>query len=171
MPRYAALLRGVMPMNCKMPELRKALEGAGFTDVKTVIASGNAVFSSRTASEETLQKKCEAAMQKHMGRSFLTIVRSIERLEEILATDPYGKLPPNAKRNVTFLLGAPATKPKLPFDFKGARIHSLVGREAYSHYIPGSADPSFMTMLEKSLGKDITTRTWETVGRIVKAAG
>ena len=171
MPRYAALLRGVMPTNCKMAELKTALEKAGFTDVKTVIASGNVVFSSRTASEATLQKKCEAAMQKHMGKAFMTIVRPIDYLNELLETNPYGTLPANAKRNVTFLLDAPQAKPRLPIDFKGARIHSLEGREAYSHYIPGSADPSFMTMLEKTFGKNITTRTWDTVGRIVKAAG
>jgi uncharacterized protein (DUF1697 family) len=168
-PRYAALLRGVMPFNCKMADLKKALEKGGLTDVQTVIASGNVVFSTRAASEETIAKKCEAAMQKHMGRSFMTIVRPIERLEEILGTDPFGKLPPNAKRNVTFLADAPKAKPALPVDLKGARIVSLVGREAYTYYIPGVADPSFMTSLEKTFGKDITTRTWDTVGRIVKA--
>ena len=36
MPRYAAFLRGVNPMNAKMPELTKAFEAAGFADVKTV---------------------------------------------------------------------------------------------------------------------------------------
>ena len=30
MPRYAALLRGVMPMNAKMPDLKAAFESAGF---------------------------------------------------------------------------------------------------------------------------------------------
>jgi uncharacterized protein (DUF1697 family) len=34
--RYAAFLRGVMPTNCKMPELKRAFEDAGFKDVKTV---------------------------------------------------------------------------------------------------------------------------------------
>ena len=32
MPRYAAFLRGVTPMNLKMPELKAAFEAAGFTD-------------------------------------------------------------------------------------------------------------------------------------------
>lgn len=170
MPRYAALLRGVSPMNCKMPELKKALEKAGFTDVKTVISSGNAVFSSRAASEASIEKKCEAAMQTHMGKSFMTIVRPIERLEEILETDPYGKLPPNAKRNVTFLREAPAVNPRLPVDLRGARILSLSGREAYTYYVPNMVDPSFMVLIEKTFGRAVTTRTWETVGRIVKAA-
>jgi len=42
--RYAAFLRGVMPTNRKMPELKRCFEVAGFTEVKTVLASGNVVF-------------------------------------------------------------------------------------------------------------------------------
>lgn len=44
MLRYAALLRGVSPTNLRMPELKDALETAGFEDVKTVLSSGNALF-------------------------------------------------------------------------------------------------------------------------------
>ena len=157
-------------MNCRMSELKNALEKAGFTNVKTVISSGNAVFSSRAASEKALEKKCEDAMQKHMGKSFRTIVRPIDHLEAILATDPYGTLPPTSKRVVTFLLEKPATKPRLPVDLRGARILALKGREAFSYYVPLGLDPSFMVVIEKTFGKDVTTRTWETVGRIVKAA-
>ena len=172
MPQYAALLRGVMPTNCKMADLRKALESAGFTDVKTVISSGNAVFSSRKASERAIAKKCEAAMQKVMGRTFMTFVRSIDDLQSVLDRDYFAseKLPPNAKRNVTFIAELPKTKPKLPVDLRGARICGLEGDVAYTFYVPGLADPSFMTAIEKAFGKNVTTRTWETVGRIVKAA-
>jgi uncharacterized protein (DUF1697 family) len=42
--RYAAFLRAVSPMNAKMPELRRAFEAAGFSDVKTVLSSGNVVW-------------------------------------------------------------------------------------------------------------------------------
>ncbi|MEX2154937.1 MAG: DUF1697 domain-containing protein [Gemmatimonadaceae bacterium] len=37
--RYAAFLRGVSPMNAKMPELQKAFAAAGFTDVTTRLSS------------------------------------------------------------------------------------------------------------------------------------
>lgn len=42
--RYAALLRGVAPMNASMPESSRAFERAGFEHVKTVLASGNVLF-------------------------------------------------------------------------------------------------------------------------------
>ena len=80
MPRYAAFLRGVSPMNAKMPELKSAFEAAGFTDVKTVRSSGNVVFSSNRTSESALQRKAEAAMLKRLDHQFLTIVRLMHRL-------------------------------------------------------------------------------------------
>src|SRR6185295_163584 len=116
MPRYVAFLRGVMPTNCKMPELKSAFEAAGFTDVKTVLGSGNVVFSARAASETTLERKAEAAMKKRLGRSFPTIVRSVEDLQALLEADPFAsyRLKPNSKRVVTFLRETPKAKLKLP---------------------------------------------------------
>src|SRR5215204_4095986 len=103
MPRYAAFLRGVSPMNAKMPQLKGAFEAAGFTDVKTVLSSGNVVFTAARASDSSLQRKAEAAMTDHLGRTFLTIVRPIDALRELLASDPYQpfRLAPGAKRIVT----------------------------------------------------------------------
>ena len=160
-------------MNCRMSDLKAALENAGFTDVKTVISSGNAVFSSRSTSEKALERRCEEAIEAHMGRPFMTIVRTIDDLADLLERDPFARfsLPPMAKRNVTFLRTAPKPKPKLPLDLRGARILALDGREAFTYYLPHEADPAFMTVIEKTFGNRVTTRTWETVGRIVKAAG
>ena len=89
MSRYAAFLRGVMPTNAKMPELKRAFEAVGFTDVRTVLASGNVVFTASPASAATLERKAEAAMEKHLGRSFLTIVRPVAALRDLLESDPY----------------------------------------------------------------------------------
>jgi uncharacterized protein (DUF1697 family) len=72
MPRYVAFLRGVSPMNAKMPELKRCFEGCGLTEVKTLLSSGNVVFNARAASEATLQRKVEAAMTKQLGRPFFT---------------------------------------------------------------------------------------------------
>src|SRR6266851_5202552 len=105
MPRYAALLRGVMSTNAKMTPLKDAFEAAGFTDVKTILGSGNVVFSARAASEASLERRAEAAMNERLGRTFLTIIRPIEALRDLLESDPYKafRLAPGAKRVVTFL--------------------------------------------------------------------
>jgi len=172
MPRYAAMLRGVSPMNCRMPALREAFEKAGFTEVRTVISSGNVVFASRGTSESSMRKKAEAAMAAHMGRSFLTIVRRVDALRDLLASDPWKRfrLPALAKRNVTFLLRPPGAKLKLPVAIDGAAILALEGREVFSYYVPDrmGVGPDFMQLIEKTLGRDVTTRTWETVMKLAR---
>jgi len=170
MPRYAAFLRGVMPMNAKMPDLKQAFEAAGFSDVRTILSSGNVVFSARAASDVALQRKAETAMERRLGRSFLTIVRSISALQELLASDPYRqfRLGPKAKRIVTFLRQAPARKIALPVEQDGARILVVRGSEIFSAYLPTPKGPVFMTLIEKTFGKDQTTRTWDTVAKIAR---
>jgi uncharacterized protein (DUF1697 family) len=170
-PRYAAFLRGVMPTNCKMPALKAAFEAAGFTEVKTVLGSGNVVFDARSASEEKLQQKAEAAMHENLGRVFLPIVRPVEQLQKILATDPYKpfKVSPKAKRIVTFLRGRPHANITLPVELHGARILAMKDGEIFSAYLPTPKGPVFMTLIQKTFGEDVTTRTWETVRKVASA--
>lgn len=171
MPVYAALLRGVSPMNAKMPALRAALEAAGFTDVATVLASGNVVFRARKATNEALQRKVEAAMTTHMDRSFATIVRPVETLREMLSEDPLAAfdLAPKAKRIVTFLRDdQPGAE--MPLGKDGAQLLTRFGQDVLGAYVPSPGDPAFMRLIERSFGKEVTTRTWDTVKKIVRAA-
>jgi uncharacterized protein (DUF1697 family) len=157
-------------MNAKMPELRKAFEAAGFTEVKTVLSSGNVVFSARGASESSLQRRAEAAMTERLGQAFLTIVRPIDALRDMLASDPYRGfgLSPSAKRIVTFLRDAPKSKVALPLELDGARLLSLKGRELFSAYVPSPKGAVFMSLIEKTFGKELTTRTWDTVAKVAR---
>ena len=170
MKRYAAFLRGVSPMNCKMPALAQALEAAGFTEVRTLLSSGNAVFNA-TGTERTVRKKAEAAMEEHLDKAFMTFIRPVEELQALLEADPYSKfkLGPDAKRVVTFLPEAPPKVPRLPIELEGARILAVQGREVFSAYLPGPKGPVFMTLIEKTFGKDVTTRTWDTVRKVAAA--
>ena len=166
--RYAAFLRGVSPMNAKMPELKRCFEVAGFEDVTTVLSSGNVVFSAPSANEASLEKRAEAAMAKQLGRPFPTIVRSLDDLGAILASDPYKKfrLAPGSKRVVTFLRLAAKSKLPLPVEVDGARILCVKGGEVFTAYVPSRRGAVFMTLIEKTFGKDVTTRTWETIQKV-----
>src|SRR2546428_14179939 len=171
MPRSAAFVRGVMPMNAKMADLKQAFESAGFTDVKTVLSSGNVVFSARSAAEVGLQRKAEAAMFERLGQAFLTIVRPIEALQQMLASDPYKKfgVSPKAKRIVTVLRDELKAKLKLPVESDGARIHAMKGREILRAFLPSPKGPVFMVLIEKKFGKEQTTRTSDTIAKVVRA--
>ncbi len=170
--RYAAFLRGVMPTNVKMPELKGCFEAAGFSEVATVLSSGNVVFTAPPASEASLEAATAAAMQKRLGRVFPALIRSLPDLQVVLESDPWTAfaLPPASKRVVTFLREKPRTKPALPVEQDGARILRVEDRTAFSAYLPGPGGPVFMVLLERTFGRDITTRTWETVAKVVAKA-
>jgi len=172
MPRYVALLRGVSPMNCQMPVLKACLEDAGFTDVKTLLSSGNVAFNTpRSATLPALQRRVEKAMQAGAGYEFWTAVRPQAYLQQLLDADPFAgfKLPPDAKRIVTFLREPLEQEPKLPVGRDGALVLKLAGSEAFAYYTPGPTAPTFMTLLEKTFGKTITTRTLDTVAKCARA--
>jgi len=165
-----AFLRGVMPQNCKMAELKRCVEAAGCTEVKTVLASGNVMFNYPARAGSALEQKIESMMIKELGRSFMTIIRSAKELQSLIAADPFSEfeVPPEAKRVVTFMR-TPKTIEALPAELEGARILSVRGREAFTIYVRGPKSPVFMTLIEKTIGKQQTTRTWETVKKCATA--
>jgi uncharacterized protein (DUF1697 family) len=169
MPRYAAFLRGVMPTNASMADLRGAFEAAGYRNVRTVLASGNVVFDARATPIPALEKKVEAAIEKGLGRRFLTIVRPVEELRRLLEGDPYrGHVNPDAKRIVTFVRG-PVAALELPIQRDGAMLLHLDKDVLFSAYLPTPKGPVFMTLIEKAVGRDQTTRTWQTIEKVARA--
>jgi uncharacterized protein (DUF1697 family) len=156
-------------MNLKMKDLKRCLESAGYSDVKTVLSSGNVVFGARAGSESTLEKRLEKAMGEELDRPFMTLVRSLDALRELLDADPFARfvLPAGAKRTVTFLRNEPEKKVKLPEEVDGARILGVRGREVLTAYVPSPRGAQFMNVIERTFGKDITTRTWDTVKKVV----
>lgn len=171
MTAYAAFLRGVSPVVSKMSDLARAFEAAGFENVATVASSGNVVFRAR-GTAAALEKKAEAAMARTLGKTFMTIVRPIAELAAMLERDPFTRfdVPRNAKRVVTFFRERPARIPKLPVTLKQATIYAVQDREIFTAYVPQPGNPVFMALLEKTFGTDITTRTWDSVARIVRKA-
>jgi uncharacterized protein (DUF1697 family) len=159
-------------MNLQMAALKDCLEQAGFTDVKTLLSSGNATFTAAATFEAALEKKIEAALKKRLGREFPTMVRSIEALQALLRSEPFRAFRANAgaKRVVTFLRQVPERLPKLPLEFDGVRILTVIDREVLSDYVVGPRGPVFMTLLQKTFGEGITTRTWETVRKVAEAS-
>jgi uncharacterized protein (DUF1697 family) len=171
MPRYVAFLRGVSPMNASMPALKACFEAAGFTNVRTLLSSGNVVFDARSSSPVALERRAEKAMQAALGHSFRTIVRSSDYLQRLVAAEPFADfgLPAHAKRVVTFLRRPAEPSLALPIERDGASILGCPGTEVLSAYVPGPKGPLFMALLERTFGTDITTRTLDTVRKCASA--
>lgn len=173
MPRYVALLRGVSPMTCSMPQLRASLEAAGFEDVRTLLSSGNVAFTARDARTDlaALEQEIEAAIASSLGRTFLTIVRSSEHLAALVASTPFAEfsIPPSAKCIVTFLRRAEDRRIELPIERGGVRVLKQAGREVFTVYERNPKGPDFMVLLDRTFGKEITTRTLATVEKCARA--
>lgn len=171
MPRYVAFLRGVSPLNAKMSELKRCFEAAGFSEVRTLLSSGNVAFSTRTSAPYVLERRAETAMHADLGRSFSTIVRPSKYLKELIESDPFAEfnLPPTAKHVVTFLRQPTDASVMLPIEREGASILKLGAAEVFSAYVPSERGPVFMNLLERTFGTDITTRTLDTVKKCAQA--
>ena len=153
MTTYVALLRGIMPMNPSMKgeKLRGVFESLGFKRVATVIASGNVVFDSSSTDVVALETKIEKALPAQLGFASTTIIRSEEELERLIKKNPFR--------------GVKDERPNyLIVTFFKDRKKEVCTVLDMSH----EDTPKFMSKLEKEHGKAITTRTWKTVGRIMK---
>jgi uncharacterized protein (DUF1697 family) len=123
------------------------------------------VFNARSSSVATLERRAEKAMQSELGRSFATIVRSAEYLQNLVQSEPFARfsLPSTAKRVITFLRDPAEPKLRLPIEQNGASILAFTGSEVLAAYVPSPKGPVFMSLLERTFGTNITTRTLDTV--------
>jgi uncharacterized protein (DUF1697 family) len=175
MTKYVALLRGIAPMNPNMrnEKLRGVFENLGFLNVKTVISSGNVLFESPEKDSAKLEALIEKALPEQLGFTSSTIIRSENELQALLDKNPYKKVEHTLQTNlnVTFLKNPASKKPDLP-NGRGYEVVALYDREICTVIdLTTGKTPDLMVQLERQLGKEITTRTWKTVQRILKAMG
>lgn len=173
--KYVALLRGIRPSvpNMRNEKLRELFEKLGFENVDTVISSGNVLFESPSRGVKKLQSTIEEAFEQHLSFMSTTIIRSHQQLSRLIGTNPFGRIrdTPTTRLNVTFLKEKQETDLRFPYrsSEKGYSVIGMDDREVFSVVdLTGATTPDVMAWLEKQFGKDITTRTWKTVGRIVK---
>ena len=91
MTRHAAFLRGVNlgKRTVKSAELKAAFEALGFTDVKTLLASGNVLFDAKAG--KGLKQKIEAGLKAAFGFDVPIVLRTLDELKALVAADPFGR--------------------------------------------------------------------------------
>lgn len=138
-----------------MAQLRRAMEDAGYDDVRTVIASGNVVFS-RGAKPSS--RALESLIADAFGVRTTVIIRSAAQIRKLRAAKPF----PGAAY-VAFL----ATRPRSTKSIEGIDEFAVVGGDIVLHFPNGSAAAQLTgAVLEKKLGIDATVRNWNTVERL-----
>ncbi|PND54726.1 pyridoxamine 5-phosphate oxidase [Mycobacterium sp. ENV421] len=104
MTRYAAFLRGVnvSGTTMKMADVAEALTGAGFTEVRTILASGNVLLDSGAAAT-TVRTKAEAALRDAFGYEAWVLVYDLETLRTIADGYPFEREVEGYHSYVTFV--------------------------------------------------------------------
>jgi uncharacterized protein (DUF1697 family) len=172
--KYVALLRGIGPSNPNMrnEKLRELFQKLGYQNVQTVISTGNVLFESPSRAVKALEATIEEGIEKHLGFTSTTIIRSHNQITQLVDADnPFGGFEdtPTTRLNVTFLKEKQSTDLRFPYSAKekGYTVVGMHGREVLSVVdLTGATTPDLMAWLEKQFGKAITTRTWKTVGKI-----
>lgn len=104
MTTYAAFLRGVNVggVNLKMAEVAGALTAAGFTNVRTVLASGNVLLDS-ASKVAGVRKKAEAALRESFGYDAWVLAYDIDTVRAIDAAYPFEREVDGYQSYVTFV--------------------------------------------------------------------
>jgi uncharacterized protein (DUF1697 family) len=174
---YAAFIRGIGPGNPAKSNasLVKVFESLGYQNVRAFISSGNILFETgQERPTDQLETEIEQALTEQLGFQAKTVVRSHDQLAKFIAGVPFGakKHNPTTYLTVTFLKTKRTEQgidlPKVPL---GKSFH-LLRYDQDIRAVCGITNttvgktPDFMVWLERQYGKDITTRTYNTVLRV-----
>jgi uncharacterized protein (DUF1697 family) len=164
MALQAAMLRGVNlgKRQVVMAELRKVCEGAGFTDVKTLIASGNLVLNARQSGAK-LEAALETAILHGLGLKTDVHVRTHAGLEAVIANNPFkafAKTHPNY--TVVYFMRAPANAAELAA-MKASAVTEEFRQGEHCLYLKF---PDGQGRSKLKLPKLGTARNWNTVGKL-----
>jgi len=173
MTSYVALIRGIGPGDPRKSNesLRGVLEELGFTDVQSVISSGNVIFSAPDdADVDELGDRIEAAWPELRGFTATTIVRSRDQLAALVERLPFGDLPhgPESYQLVTFFK-KPAVRAEEPPEGMTLKVLGVVDGALCTISNPRETKtPDAMRWLERTYSKELTSRTPLTLVRILK---
>jgi len=175
-----ALIRGINVGTAKrvaMADLREMLTGLGYTDVRTLLNSGNAIFGT-TDSVSEVTATIEKGLADDLGVPAKVLVRTRAQVERALAADPIGDVATDgAKHFLGFLVGKP-TKQEIDeiakFTNEGnwaPDIARLVADHLYLWCPNGISNATFAKVSwDKKLGTAVTMRNWNTLTKLVALA-
>ena len=172
-----AFLRGINVGGHKkvtMADLKKAFESMGFRNVRTVLASGNVIFEAPTK-RPPLGLAISKGLEKAFGFPVAVILRTVEALRALVDEAPFKNVPsgPDVRLYVTFLAESAAgrSRPGLSSPPKAVCIVRATATEVCSvaTLSPGVGTPDLMAFLEKALGREVTTRNWQTILKLVRS--
>lgn len=167
MTAYIALLKainvggtGKMPMT----DLVALCEEAGFENVKTYIASGNAVFTSPKDAKQ-VKSAIEQKVEDYFGKPVPVMIRTAPEMEAVLDANPF-KAAAGNKAIVCFLDTPPPKDLMAGARHQSSEEAAAGRREIYLHYPDGQGRSKFVL----PAARDGTGRNINTVTKLIELA-
>jgi uncharacterized protein (DUF1697 family) len=167
--KYVALLRGINVGRAKriaMADLREVFESLGYDDVRTLLNSGNVVFTAKSGAPGTTAQRIETAISESLGVSSRVTVLSAAELLSAVTENPLLEVAVNHSRLLVTVLNDPADRLRLePLARQtwGEDSLAIGTRVAYLWCATGILESKLNAAVSKALGDAATSRNWATV--------
>jgi uncharacterized protein (DUF1697 family) len=167
--RQVALLRGINVGRAKrvaMADLRALVENLGYGDVRTLLNSGNVVFTTPRAAAGDAAARIEKAIATKLGVSARVTVISAADLAAAISENPLLEVADDHSRLLVAVLSNGADLAKLEPLMKqdwAADVLAIGSQVAYLWCAEGILASKLLVAVSRALGDAVTTRNWATV--------
>ncbi|MFD1552700.1 hypothetical protein DNU06_08955 [Putridiphycobacter roseus] len=176
MKKYVGLLRGVNvggKHKVPMEDLKIVLQNLNCENVYTILNSGNVVFESNVNDIRLLTKTIENRISSVFGFPIPLILAEAKTIVSLMENNPFKEIEETTETRffVSFLKKSNKSPIEIPWSsedqsFKILRYESKIICSVLD--LSKANTPKAMGIVEASFGKEITTRNWNTISRIVK---
>ena len=167
--RQAALLRGINVGKAKrvaMADLRALVAELGFGDVRTLLNSGNVVYTAPDTPPGEAAARIEEAIRARTGVASRVTVLTAAEVAEAVAANPWRDEVREPSRLLVTVLrdraDAARLAPLLERDWGTSRL-AVAGRIAYVWCPDGVLESPLPDELARALGDRVTSRNWATL--------
>lgn len=157
-----------------MADLRTLVGKLGYRDVRTLLNSGNVVFTVPRGIRGAHHRRIEAAVLETTGVSCRITVMPAAELAGIVRDNPLAAVADNPSRMLVAILADAASaelvRPLLAQDWAPDAL-ALGRRAAYLWCATGLLESPLADRLSRLLGDRVTTRNWATMQKLNALAG
>ncbi|HYV26042.1 MAG TPA: DUF1697 domain-containing protein [Candidatus Eisenbacteria bacterium] len=172
--RHVALLRGVnnigMARRVSMADLRALFEELGFRDVRTVLNSGNVIFSAPDTTRDSICTRIEKALASKLGLAVSVIVLSGSEVVAAVHNNPLAKVATNPSHLLVVVLREQSDrerlKPLLKERWAPERL-AIGKRVAYLWCAKGVGESQLWPAADRALGRTGTARNIRTMTKLM----